>query len=142
MPTKALSSKTGTVTATGCAPRRSWISVSTRSKSAPTRSILLTKAMAGTPYLAAWRQTTSDCASTPPTPQKTATTPSSTRRERSTSTVKSTCPGVSIRLMRWLRQEVVVAALTMVMPRSCSWSIQSMVVLPSSTSPMRWVRPV
>ena len=38
-----------------------------RSKSAPTRSILLTKAMRGTLYLSAWRQTVSDCGSTPPT---------------------------------------------------------------------------
>jgi hypothetical protein len=30
------------------------------SKSAPVRSILLTKAMRGTPYLVAWRQTVSD----------------------------------------------------------------------------------
>jgi hypothetical protein len=37
------------------------------------RSILLTKAMRGTPYLLAWRQTVSDCGSTPPTAQNTAT---------------------------------------------------------------------
>ncbi len=72
-----------------------------RQKSAPTRSILLTKAMRGTPYLSAWRQTVSDCGSTPPTPQKTAIAPSRTRSDRSTSTVKSTWPGVSMMLIWW-----------------------------------------
>ena len=60
------------------------------SKSAPVRSILLTKAMRGTPYFVAWRQTVSDWGCTPATPQNTAIAPSSTRSERSTSAVKST----------------------------------------------------
>ena len=85
---------------TGLAPRRSRIIWTTLPKSAPTRSILLTKAMRGTLYLSAWRQTVSDCGSTPPTAQNTATAPSRMRRERSTSTVKSTWPGVSMMLMR------------------------------------------
>ncbi len=68
--------------------------------------------------------------------------PSSTRRLRSTSTVKSTCPGVSMMLMRWSRQKQVVAAEVIVIPRSRSWTIQSMVADPSSTSPRRWTRPV
>src|SRR5688500_19809598 len=51
----------------------------------------------GTLYLVACRQTVSDCASTPSLPSNTATAPSSTRIERSTSAVKSTWPGVSIR---------------------------------------------
>ena len=42
-----------------------------------------------------------DCTSTPPTAQKTPTAPSRTRRLRSTSAVKSTCPGVSISVMRY-----------------------------------------
>jgi hypothetical protein len=33
-------------------------------------------------------------------------------------------------------------AATMVMPRSFSWGIQSIVAVPSSTLPMRWTRPV
>jgi hypothetical protein len=86
--------------------------------------------------LSAWRHTVSDCGSTPPTPQNTATAPSSTRSERSTSTVKSTWPGVSMMLMRWSFQKQVVAAEVIVMPRSCSCSIQSMVVVPSCTSPI------
>ena len=36
---------------------------------------------------------------TPPTPQSTNTAPSKTRNDRSTSIVKSTCPGVSIMLI-------------------------------------------
>ncbi len=69
------------------------------------------------------------------TPSKTATAPSKTRRDRSTSIVKSTCPGVSIILMRCstlLRvQKQVVAADVIVIPRSCSCSIQSIVAVPS-----------
>jgi hypothetical protein len=52
-----------------------------------------------------------------------ATAPSSTRRLRSTSAVKSTWPGVSIILMRTSRQVQVVAAEVIVMPRSCSCSM-------------------
>ena len=100
------------------------------------RSILLMKHMRGTPYLLAWRQTVSVWGSTPATPSNTATAPSSTRRERSTSTVKSTWPGVSMMLMRWSCQNVVVAAEVMVIPRSCSWTMWSMTAPPSCTSPI------
>ena len=72
-----------------------------RKKSAPIRSILLTKQIRGTRYLSAWRQTVSDCGSTPATESNTAIAPSSTRSERSTSIVKSTWPGVSMMLIRW-----------------------------------------
>src|SRR5439155_785865 len=78
----------------------------------------------------------------PPTAQNTPMAPSSTRRDRSTSAVKSTWPGVSMMLMRWSFHSAVVAAEVMVMPRSCSWTIQSMVAVPSCTSPILWVRPV
>ncbi len=117
-----------------------------RSKSAPTRSILLTKAIRGTPYRSAWRQTVSVCGSTPPTASSTVMAPSSTRSDRSTSTVKSTWPGVSMMLIwycssnrgHWQK----VAADVIVMPRSCSCSIQSIVAVPSWTSPSLYVRPV
>ena len=72
-----------------------------RSKSAPTRSILFAKMMRGTPYRSAWRHTVSVCGSTPATESSSVTAPSSTRSERSTSTVKSTWPGVSMMLMRY-----------------------------------------
>src|SRR6202030_2613515 len=49
--------------------------------------------MRGTSYLSACRQTCSDCGSTPSLPSNTATAPSSTRRRRSTSPAKTTCPG-------------------------------------------------
>ena len=76
--------------------------------------------------------------------------------ERSTSAVKSTCPGVSMMLIRWAIpskflwipasffwvQKEVTAAEVMVMPRSFSCSIQSVTVLPSSTSPILWIKPV
>ncbi len=121
---------------TAFAPRRSRIDSTPRQKSAPVRSSLLMKQKRGTPYRSAWRQTVSDCGSTPATPSKTTTAPSSTRRLRSTSTVKSTCPGVSMMLIRWSPQNAVVAAAVMVIPRSCSWGIQSIVAAPSWTSPI------
>ncbi len=100
------------------------------------------KAMRGTLYVEAWRHTVSDCGCTPATASKTATAPSRTRRERSTSEVKSTWPGVSMIWMVWSFQKHVVAADVMVTPRSCSWAIQSMVAAPSWTSPILWVLPV
>jgi len=44
--------------------------------------------------------------------------------------------------MRVSRQVQAVAAEVIVMPRSCSWTIQSMVAAPSCTSPILCVRPV
>ena len=105
--------------------------------------------MRGTEYLLAWRHTVSDCGCTPPTAHSTNTAPSSTRSERSTSMVKSTWPGVSMMLKRCSGrdlsmpfQNAVVAADVMVMPRSCSCSIQSIVAAPSCTSPILWLTPV
>ena len=93
----------------------------TLKKSAPVRSILLTKAILGTSYFSLWRQTCSVCGCTPPTAQNNATAPSSTRRLRSTSAVKSTWPGVSINEIWCSRHMADVAADVIVMPRSCSW---------------------
>jgi hypothetical protein len=89
-PWKALSEPIGSCTTAGSASRRSRIICTARGKSAPTRSILLTKQIRGTWYLLAWRQTVSVWGSTPATASKTATAPSRTRRDLSTSTVKST----------------------------------------------------
>ena len=141
-PRKCSSCPTGSCTGTGWAPSRSTIDWTEPKKSAPTRSILLMKATRGTRYRSAWRQTVSDCGSTPATESNTAIAPSRTRRLRSTSTVKSTCPGVSIMLIRKSRQNAVVAADVIVIPRSCSCAIQSMTAAPSCTSPILWVRPV
>ena len=105
----------------GLALRRVRIVSTAWSKSAPGRSILLMNAIRGTLYLSAWRQTVSDWGWTPATASNTATAPSRTRSERSTSIVKSTWPGVSIILIRYsslLRfQKQVVAADVIVMPR-------------------------
>ena len=87
------------------------------------RSILLMNARRGTWYRFIWRSTVIDCDCTPPTAQSTSTAPSSTRKLRSTSTVKSTWPGVSIRLIAWSSHLTVVAALVIVMPRSFSSSM-------------------
>jgi len=56
--------------------------------------------------------------------------------------VKSTWPGVSMMFRRLSRQKQVVAAEVIVMPRSCSCAIQSMVAAPSWTSPILWDFPV
>ena len=45
-------------------------------------------------------------------------------------------------LIRQSFQKHVVAAEVMVMPRSCSWTIQSIVAVPSCTSPILYDRPV
>ena len=141
-PTKSASAPSGSCTTTPLAPSRVPICSTQRKKSAPIRSILLTKQIRGTLYLSACRQTVSDCGSTPPTLSNTATAPSRTRRLRSTSMVKSTWPGVSMMLIRCSRQKQVVAAEVMVMPRSCSCSIQSIVAVPSCTSPILYDLPV
>ncbi len=119
-----------------CALRRACIVSTACRKLAPVRSILLMKAIRGTRYRSACRQTVSDWGWTPATASNTATAPSRTRSERSTSAVKSTWPGVSMMLTRWSFQKQVVAAEVMVIPRSCSCSIQSMVAVPSWTSPI------
>jgi len=98
--------------------------------------------MRGTLYLSAWRHTVSLCGSTPDTASNTATAPSSTRSARSTSSVKSTCPGVSMMLTRWSFQKHVGGDDVIVMPRSCSCTIQSMVAVPSCTSPILYDLPV
>src|ERR687893_83303 len=81
--------------------------------------------MRGTSYLSAWRQTVSDWGSTPSLPSNTATAPSRTRSERSTSTVKSTWPGVSMMLIWVSCQWQGAAAGGMVSTRPCSSSLQS-----------------
>jgi hypothetical protein len=101
----------------------------------------LTNASRGTLNLSAWCQTVSDCGWTPATPQNTTTAPSSTRSERSTSIVKSTCPGVSIRWISCFFHSNVVAAAVIVIPRSRSCAIQSISVSPSWTSPTLWILP-
>jgi len=54
---------------TGLPRSRVRICSTQRRKFAPARSILLTKATRGTPYLFIWRQTVSDCGCTPDTAQ-------------------------------------------------------------------------
>ena len=65
-------------------------------KSAPMRSILLMKQMRGTLYWSAWRQTVSDCGSTPLHGAEDGHGTVQHAQQRSTSMVKSTCPGVSM----------------------------------------------
>ena len=111
-------------------------------KLAPVISILFTYTILGTLYLSACLQTVSVCGWTPPFAANTVTAPSRTLKDLCTSTVKSTCPGVSIILILLFFQKHVVAADVIVIPLSCSCSIQSIVAAPSWTSPILCVLPV
>ena len=142
MPLKFSSAPTGNWIGTAFAFKRlcNW---STQSiKSAPVVSILFTYTILGTWYLSACLQTVSVCGCTPPLAANTVTAPSRTFKDLWTSTVKSTCPGVSIILIRCPNHWQVVAAEVIVIPLSCSWTIQSIVAAPSWTSPILWVLPV
>jgi len=86
--------------------------------------------------VSAWRHTVSDWGSTPATESNTVTAPSSTRSDALDLDGEVDVAGVSMMLMRWSFQKQVVAADVIVMPRSCSCSIQSMVAVPSCTSPI------
>mmetsp|Transcript_4982 Transcript_4982/g.14826 ORF Transcript_4982/g.14826 Transcript_4982/m.14826 type:complete len:213 (-) Transcript_4982:309-947(-) len=135
-PANSSSAPIGTWITSGLAPKFLTIMSTVLKKLAPILSILLTKQILGTPYLSACLQTVSDCGSTPATESKRQMAPSKTFKARSTSKVKSTCPGVSIILMRASFHAHVVAAEVIVIPLSCSCSIQSMVAAPSWTSPI------
>ncbi len=63
------------------------------------------------------------CGCTPATPSMMKIAPSSTRRLRFTSMLKSMWPGVSMMLMRWSFHSHVTAAEVMVIPRSRSCSM-------------------
>ena len=85
----------------------------------------------------------SDWLWTPATAQSTRIAPSRTRSDRSTSIVKSTWPGVSM-MLKWSPfHSQCVAAEAMVMPRSRSSSIESILAPTPSlpfTSWMAWIR--
>src|SRR5690606_3516807 len=93
-PSKSSSAPIGNCNATASEPNISFTCLTTFKKSAPERSILFTKPIRGTLYPSAKRQFVSDCGSTPSTAENKNTNPSNTRKERFTSTVKSTWPGV------------------------------------------------
>jgi len=142
IPLKLSSAPIGNWTGTGFA-RNLFFNWSTQSiKFAPTMSILFTYTILGTWYLSACLQTVSVWGWTPPFAANTVTAPSSTLKDLCTSTVKSTWPGVSIMLILLFFQKHVVAADVIVIPLSCSCSIQSIVAAPSWTSPILCVFPV
>lgn len=91
----------------------------------PILSNLLINARHGTLYRFICLFTVKVWLCTPPTAQSTKIAPSSTLNARSTSTVKSTWPGVSIMFILWSFQIVYVAADWMVIPLWRSSSIES-----------------
>ena len=74
-PSKSSSAPMGSWMGSGLARRRVLIWSTQRKSFAPARSILLTNAMRGTPYLFICRHTVSDCGCTPETAQNSATAP-------------------------------------------------------------------
>ena len=81
------------------------------------------------------RMSTRVCACTPSTADTTSTAPSSTPSARSTSAMKSGCPGVSIRLTATSPIVNDTTAALIVMPRRRSSASVSVCVLPRSTLP-------
>ena len=111
------------------------IASTTRSGSAPARSILLTKISVGTWSRWSARNRSGVCGWTPSTAETTRIAPSSTPRTRSTSAMKSGWPGVSTRLTARSPTRNEATAERIVMPRSRSSSSESVWVVPASTLP-------
>lgn len=109
--------------------------------SEPGRSTLLSNSTVGTPIRCSARQMTTVCGCTPSTADSTSTAASSTPRARSTSAMKSGCPGVSRRFTSRSSIASVVTAARIVMPRRRSRSIESVRVLPWSTLPSVSITP-
>lgn len=121
--------------------RRRRMSASSSSSRAPARSILLTKTSVGSRSLRSVLIRTRVCAWTPSTAESSSTAPSRTSRARSTSAMKSECPGVSIRLTCTSPTVNAATAERMVMPRCRSISPSSVRVSPASTLPSRSIAP-
>ena len=127
---------------TAAAVSRSRIIASTRSGSAPPRSILLTNSRVGTPQPLQGPHAAPP--SGPARPRR--RTPRARRRRapratRSTSAMKSGWPGVSMRLTARSSSVKATTAARMVMPRRRSSSSESVWVVPSSTLPSASVTP-
>ena len=97
----------------------------------PGRSILLTTTMAFRPWASALRVTKRVCGIGPSTASTSSNTPSTMDSTRSTSPPKSACPGVSTMLMRVPPYSMAQFLARMVMPRSRSMSLESMMRSPS-----------
>src|SRR4051794_3133802 len=107
----------------------------TRSTSAPMRSILFTNSKVGTRSRCRARIRIRVCGWTPSTAESTSTAPSSTPRARSTSAMKSGCPGVSTTLTVVPSSGNDTTAALIVMPRRRSRARLSVRVVPESTDP-------
>ena len=123
------------------AVRRSATAASTRWSSAPTRSILLMNTTVGTPSRRRARNSSNVCDCTPSTAETTRTAPSRTPSTRSTSAMKSGCPGVSMRLIVTPSTTKDTTADLIVIPRWRSRASESVCVVPSSTRPMSSMTP-
>ena len=128
----------------GSSPSRSATSTEVPSGSAAGRSILFTTGTISRPFSIARYALASVCASIPCAASTTRSAPSHAWSERDTSYVKSTWPGVSMRLSSCPFHETRTACALIVMPRSrsssiesSSWSRMSRAATASVTSRMR-----
>ncbi len=112
-------------TASGRPPSSSHTSAAAPSGLAEGRSILLTTGTISSSFSIARYALASVCASIPCAASTTSSAPSQACRLRETSYVKSTCPGVSIRLSSCPFQWTRTACALIVIPRSRSRSIES-----------------
>ena len=120
---------------------RRFSSASSRSRSAPAWSILLTKRKTGTPYRSSSRHRVSVWLCTPSAPLMTSTAQSSTRSTRSVSAEKSAWPGVSTRVSSAFSRGRMACLAKMVMPRSRSMGSVSRKASRWSTRPSFRSRP-
>ena len=112
-------------TRSGASPRRSPSSFAAPSGSACGRSILFAAGTTSRPPSIARYAFASVCASIPWAASTTSSAPSHACSDRDTSYVKSTWPGVSMRLSWWPFQSTRTACALIVIPRSRSSSIES-----------------
>src|SRR6266536_579601 len=134
------------------APIGSWIATqrsescaraasSARKKSARSRSSMFTKTTRDSSYSSARAQTRAVFTSTPITPLRTTSPPSTTRRAAYVSTWNPVSPGQSIRLIFRSRHSRWASEPDNDIWRRCSSSSQSATVVPCSIEPSRFVFP-
>src|SRR5215469_17355346 len=109
---------------------RSKVWSTTQAGRLPDRSILFTTTIAFSPWASALRVTKRVCGMGPSTASTSSSTPSTMDSTRSTSPPKSACPGVSTMLMRVPPYSMAQFFARMVMPRSRSMSLESMMRSP------------
>ena len=134
---KSPSAPIGSCSTSGVESRRSTIMSTQRKKSAPVRSSLLTKQRRGTEYLLACRHTVIGLRlDAGDTVEDRDSAVEDAQRSLDLDGEVDVAGRVDDVDLVWSFHQQVVAADVIVMPRSCSCSIQSIVAAPSWTSPI------